>query len=225
MVTPDESPMLPVGPLLLFAEDRQNPVADEQSTSNAAGRETPGSLLHLVLSSAQLRAQLRSIKASQQRSEASGSSFFHYLTYFSSRHLDIRAKKSLEKVNANSWSTFLLPCSLQHILAWSKIFHCGMLSPSWKRIKIIAFEEPSYLDGRMHHQALLNNLLAVWACLAFISDFLVLLIVLHASLLLLMNPRTIKIDFCGDHPPLLRREFGRACSDFGTPIHLLLCHW
>lgn len=77
----------------------------------------------------------------------------------------------------------------------------------------------------MHHQALLNNLLAVWACLAFISDFLVLLIVLHASLLLLMNPRTIKIDFCGDHPPLLRREFGRACSDFGTPIHLLLCHW
>lgn len=69
MVTPDESPMLPVGPLLLFAEDRQNPVADEQSTSNAAGRETPGSLLHLVLSSAQLRAQLRSIKASQQREE------------------------------------------------------------------------------------------------------------------------------------------------------------
>lgn len=93
-----------------------------------------------------------------------------------------------------------------------------MLSPSWKRIKIIAFGEPNYLDGRMHHQALLNNLLAVWACLAFISDFLVLLIVLHTSLLLLMNPRTIKMDFCSDHHSLLRREFDRAYSAFGIQL-------
>lgn len=217
MVTPGGAPMLHVATLLLFAEDRQNSMADEESTSNAAGRENPGSccIWSWALYSAET-VTVWSTKASQQRkNEGSSSSYFHYLTYFSSQHLDIRNKKSLKKVNANSWSTFLLPCSLQHTLAWNKIFHCDMLSPSWKRIKIIAFGEPNYLDGRMHHQAVLNNLLAVWACLAFISVFLVLLIVLHTSLLLLMNPRTIKMDFCSDHHSLLGKEFDRAHSDFG----------
>ena len=48
---------------------------------------------------------------------------------------------------------------------------------------------------------------------------------LHISFLLLMNPRTIKMDFCSHHSSLSRRERGGACSDSLMRCYVCSLFW
>lgn len=124
-----------------------------------------------------------------------------------------KTKRFLKKVIVNSWSYLPLLSSLQHWLATVKYVSVTFYPFPWKWIKVMNRLEklvPSAACGLARISCKIS-----WACLDFICD-----LVLHISLLLIMNPRTIKVDFCSHHPHLSKRGRDGAWGDSLTLIQL-----
>lgn len=113
----------------------------------------------------------------------------------------------------NSWGYFLLLSSLQHRLATVKYVSVTFYLLLWKWIKVMNRLE-KLVPSAACCLARISCKIS-WACLDFIY-----ILVLHICLLLIMNPRAIKVVFCSHHPSLSKRGRDGACGDSLTLIQL-----